>query len=159
MVDLPQVDEDQEDALWNVLELRCKDLILANKEERMSDKDVAQESLPPGSQDSQTSQSSHHLGCKKASKKVPVPQKAVLLTIRALQHRNVSPTPSFFRIIPYLGCLTRRGVKNFSTNGSAQVGYVCFYVCVQDKLCTQGGKTTLVKCSICSCSVCVCVCV
>jgi hypothetical protein len=62
MVDFPQVDEDQEDVVWNVLELRCKDLILVDKEERMSDKDVPQESLTQGSQDSQTSQSSHHLG-------------------------------------------------------------------------------------------------
>jgi hypothetical protein len=41
------VDEDQEDVVWNVLDLRCKDLILV--------------SLTQGSQDSQTSQSSHHL--------------------------------------------------------------------------------------------------
>ena len=47
MVVLPQVDEDQEDVVWNVLDLRCKDLILV--------------SLTQGSQDSQTSQSSHHL--------------------------------------------------------------------------------------------------
>jgi hypothetical protein len=58
MVDLPQVDEDQEDTVWNVLELRYKDLILTDKEERMSDKDVAQESLTHGSQGSQPPQSS-----------------------------------------------------------------------------------------------------
>jgi hypothetical protein len=95
MVDLPQVDEDQEDAVWNVLELRCKDLILVDKEERMSDKDVGQESLPHGSQGSQTSPSSHHLACKKASKKVPAPQKAPVSSEVALDAlelvKKVSP--------------------------------------------------------------------
>ena len=111
MVDLPQVDEDQEDAVWNVLEFRCKDLILADKDERMSEKKFPQESLPQDSQGSQNSQSSHHLGCKKASKKVPTPLTApvssevaldvldltkkvspnysLLPTTRPVQHRNV----------------------------------------------------------------------
>ena len=96
MVDLPQVDEDQEDAVWNVLELRCKDLILADKDERMSEKIFPQESLPQDSQGSQNSQSSHHLGCKKASKKVPAPQKAPVSSEVALDAlelvKKVSPT-------------------------------------------------------------------
>jgi hypothetical protein len=106
MVDLPQVDEDQEDALWNVLELRCKDLILANKEERMSDKDVAQESLPPGSQDSQTSQSSHHLGCKKASKKVAAPQKAPVSSKVALDALELAKkvSPNYSLLLTTMSC-------------------------------------------------------
>ena len=46
MVDLSQVDEEQEVTVWKVLEVRYKDLIWADKAERMSDKDVAQEPLP-----------------------------------------------------------------------------------------------------------------
>ena len=111
MVDLPQVDEEQEVTVWKVLEVRYKDLILADKTDHMSDKDVSQEPFPQNSQTSQTSQSSHHRGCKKASKKVPAPLTApvsseveldvldlskkvsstysLLLTTRPVQHRNV----------------------------------------------------------------------
>jgi hypothetical protein len=62
MVDLPQVDEDQEFVVWNVLDLRCKDLILVDKEKRKSDKDVAQESLPQSSQGSQNSHRASFFG-------------------------------------------------------------------------------------------------
>jgi hypothetical protein len=55
MVDFPQVDEEQEVTVWKVLEVRCKDLILADKTESMPDKDITQEPLP---QTSQTSESS-----------------------------------------------------------------------------------------------------
>ncbi len=92
----------------------CKDLILTDKEDRMSDKNVAQEPLPQNSQTSQRSQSSHHLGYKKTSKKVPAPLTApvsseveldvldlakkvsstysLLLTTRPVQHRHVCLT-------------------------------------------------------------------
>ena len=86
--------------------MRSKDLILADKDERMSEKNVPQESLPQDSQGSQSSQSSHHLGCKKASKKVPTPQKAPVSSEVALDALELAKkvSPNYSLLLTTMSC-------------------------------------------------------
>jgi hypothetical protein len=68
MVTLPQVDEDQEEAVWRVLEIRCKELMQDDETERKRKLPVhvAEPTTLPHSTDK--SDNSNLLGCKKTSK-------------------------------------------------------------------------------------------
>ena len=99
MVTLPQVPEDQEEAVWHGLEVRCKELMRDDQTER--DRSVhapEQTSLPHSTHKSQNSQTRNLLGCKKLSKLVPqtvtVPDKNVV-DVTKLAHQ-VSPRSTYF---------------------------------------------------------------
>jgi hypothetical protein len=73
MVKLPQVDEDQEEAVWRVLEFKCKELMQDDETERKRKRSVhvAEPTTLPHSTDK--SDNSNLFGCKKTSKMVPPP--------------------------------------------------------------------------------------
>jgi len=76
MVTLPQVDEDQEEAVWRVLEIRCKELMQDDETERKQSVHLAEPDallLNPITDKSDNSQKTNLLGCKKTSKMVPPP--------------------------------------------------------------------------------------
>ena len=68
MVTLPQVDEDQEEAVWRVLEFKCKELMQDDETERKRKRSVhvAEPTTLPHS--TNKSDNSNLLGCKKTSK-------------------------------------------------------------------------------------------
>ena len=77
MVTLPQVDEDQEEAVWRVLEIKCKELMQDDETERKRSVHVAEPTTLPHSTDkSDNSQTTNLFGCKKTSKMVPPPDLA-----------------------------------------------------------------------------------
>ena len=76
MVTLPQVDEDQEETVWRVLEIRCKELMQDDETERKQSVHLAEPDallLNPITDKSDNSQKTNLLGCKKTSKMVPPP--------------------------------------------------------------------------------------
>ena len=79
MVTLPQVEEDQEEAVWRVLEMRCRELMQDDETERKQSVHVAEPDtllVNPTSDKSDNSQKTNLLGCKKTSKMVPPPDLA-----------------------------------------------------------------------------------
>ena len=95
MVTLPQVPEDQEEAVWRVLEIRCKELMRDDETERKRSAQVDEPKRPP--QSPHTSDKSHTtnlLGCKKPSKMVPPPHLAPAQNVLDVANlaKEVSPT-------------------------------------------------------------------
>jgi len=79
MVTLPQVDEDQEEAVWRVLEFKCKELMQDDETERKRKRSVhvaEPTTLPHSTDKSDNSQTTNLFGCKKTSKMVPPPDLA-----------------------------------------------------------------------------------
>ncbi len=70
MVTLPQVPEEQEEDVWRILEVRCKELMRDDETDRRRSVH-AKPSLPHSADKSQNCQTTNLLGCKKPSKMVP----------------------------------------------------------------------------------------
>jgi hypothetical protein len=71
MVTLPQVPEEKEEAVWRVLEIRCKEFMQDDETERKRSVVVQPTTLPHRTDKSDDSQSTNLLGCKKTSKIAP----------------------------------------------------------------------------------------
>jgi hypothetical protein len=79
MVTLPQVDEDEEEAVCRVLEIRCKELMQDDDTERKQSVHVPEPDallLNLSTDKSDNSQKTNLLGCKKTSKMVLPPDLA-----------------------------------------------------------------------------------
>ena len=104
MVTLPQVPEDQEETVWRVLEIRCKELMQEDETERKRSAHVDEPTRPPESpRPSDNSHPTNLLGCKKPSKMVPPPHLAPgqnVLDVANLA-KEVSPTDTNFDICLY----------------------------------------------------------
>jgi hypothetical protein len=102
MVTLPQVDEDQEEAVWRVLEIRCKELMQDDETERKQSVHLAEPDallLNPITDKSDNSQKTNLLGCKKTSKMVPPPDLAPAQDVVdvAKLAKEVIPRNTYFR--------------------------------------------------------------
>ena len=99
MVTLPQVPEDQEETVWCVLEIRCKELMQEDETERKRSAHVDEPTRPPESpRPSDNSHPTNLLGCKKPSKMVSPPHLAPgqnVLDVANLA-KEVSPTDTNF---------------------------------------------------------------
>ena len=101
MVTLPQVDEDEEEAVCRVLEIRCKDLMQDDDTERKESVHVAAPDalfLNPSTDKSDNSQKTNLLTCKKTSKMVPTPDLAPaqnVVNVPNLSRRSFPETPIF----------------------------------------------------------------
>ena len=95
MVALPQVPEDQEEGVWRVLEIRCKELLLDDETERKRSAQVDEPTrLPQSPHTSDKSHTTNLLGCKTPSKMVPPPQLAPVQNVLDVANlaKEVSPT-------------------------------------------------------------------
>ena len=102
MVTLPQVEEDQEEAVWRVLEMRCRELMQDDETERKQSVHVAEPDtllVNPTSDKSGNSQKTNLLGCKKTSKMVPPPDLAPAQDVVdvAKLAKEVIPRNTYFR--------------------------------------------------------------
>ena len=74
MVMLPQVQEEQEESVWLVLQDRCQEMILEDQVQRdKGPADGVPGAVPHNTENSQSSAHSNLLGCKKVSKIVMTP--------------------------------------------------------------------------------------
>ena len=93
--------KDQEETVWRVLEIRCKELMQEDETERKRSAHVDEPTRPPESpRPSDNSHPTNLLGCKKPSKMVPPPHLAPgqnVLDVANLA-KEVSPTDTNFDI-------------------------------------------------------------
>jgi len=74
MITLPQVEEDQGEAVWGILEVRCQELMMDDQRQRDRSVHVPEQtSLSDRTHTPPISQTTNLLGCKKACKMVTAP--------------------------------------------------------------------------------------
>jgi hypothetical protein len=102
MVTLPQVEEDQEEAVWRVLEMRCRELMQDDEMDRKQCVHVVEPDtllLNPSTDKSDNSPKTNLLGCKKTSKMMPPPDLAPAQNVVdvAKLAKEVIPRNTYFR--------------------------------------------------------------